>query len=206
MSEMRGNGAAPASAAALLPTGLAACRQFLAYLGRAELVLAGIGLAVVVVLSTAQALLRYAFGTSLWWAGEIAQYAVFVSYFLGVSYIFKTRQYILIEFVSYQLPIRVQMVFYCLAQVAAIVFAGGTIWLLFRFLPTLLNMRSPVLSLPAIIAPIPLAFASAAIVLTSLYYLVFGVWALANGVRGKDVAEIEAIALITTPLDDAEEW
>ena len=188
-----------------LPRGLAGFRRFLAYVGQVEIGLAVFGLVIVVVLSAAQSLLRYAFGTSLWWAGEIATDAVFLCYFLGISYVFKTRQYILIEFVSYQTPVRVQMLFYCIAQVLAVVFAGGTVWLLYLFLPTLLNMRTPVLNMPAFLVPIPLAVGSAMMVLTSLYYLAFAIWALVCGLPGSSVAEIEALALITAPLEDAEE-
>lgn len=205
MTEPSGANAADRSGA-ILPGGLAACRQFLAHVGQVELALAVVGLVLVVALSSAQALLRYAFGTSLWWAGEIAQYAAFMTYFFGVSYVYKTRQYVLIEFVSEQMPIRVQMIFYCIAQVLAIVFAGASVWLLYKFLPTMLNMRSPVLGLPGYLVPLPLGVASMLMVLTSLYYLSFGVWALARGIAGDSIAAIEAIALVTAPLEDAEEW
>jgi C4-dicarboxylate transporter, DctQ subunit len=205
MADLDGIGAT-ARAVADLPKELAVIRRFLSHIGTVEIVTAMAGLAITVVLSASQAFLRYTFGTSLWWAGEIIQYAVFASYFLGISYVFKTRQYILIEFVSTQFPLKLQLVFYCVAQVLAAVFAAGTVWLLYLFLPTLLNMQSPVLGLPAWILPIPLTLGSAMIVVTSLYYLAFGLWALAQGVAGDTLHEIESVALIAEPLKDAEEW
>ncbi len=205
MADAHGDGLA-ARPVATLPRELAGCRRFLFLVGKVEITIAIAGLVVTVALSASQALLRYAFGTSLWWAGEIIQYAVFASYFLGISYVFKTRQYILIEFVSRQAPLKLQLVFYCIAQVLAVVFAGGTVWLLYLFLPTLLNMQTPVLGLPAFILPIPLAVGSAMVVVTSLYYLAFACWALARGLTGESLHEIESVALITPPLEDAEEW
>ncbi len=205
MADTNGNGAT-APPVALLPKELAGIRRFLSLIGKVEIALAVVGLTITVALSASQALLRYAFGTSLWWAGEIIQYAVFAAYFFGVSYVFKTRQYILIEFVSAAAPLKLQLVFYCIAQVLAVVFAGSTVWLLYRFLPTLLNMQTPVLGLPAYLLPISLALGSAMIVVTSLYYLAFGIWALAKGVPGETLHQIEAVALIAAPLQDAEEW
>ena len=106
MVDLNEDGAAVRTVASL-PRELAAFRRFLSYVGKAEIVIA-MELAATVVLSTSQAFLRYTFGTSLWWSGEIVQYAVFSTYFFGISYAFKTRQYILIEFVSAMAPPKLQ--------------------------------------------------------------------------------------------------
>lgn len=183
-----------------LPKGLADFRRFLLVVGRIELWLAIVALLVVVALSTAQAGLRYSVGASLWWAQEIAENTIMVAYFLGVSYVFKTRQYIVIEFVSSIAPMRVQMILYIIAQILALLFAIGTLYLVYLFSPTLLNMTTPVLKLPAIITPAPLIVASAMIALTSVYYLSFAFWALISGVTGTSLDDIEAVALIDLPL------
>src|SRR5690606_10649934 len=99
-----------------LPRGLAVFRQLLAFIGRLELLLAILALVMVVAISAAQAFLRYFFGTSLWWAQEIAETAIMICYFLGISYVFKTRQEIYIEFVSSMLPVRMQLVLYMFEQ------------------------------------------------------------------------------------------
>ena len=186
-----------------LPRGLAVFRQLLRTIGRIELGLAIAALVVVVALSTAQAFLRYGMSASLWWAQEIAENTIMITYFFGVSYVFKTRQYIVIEFVSSIAPIRLQMVFYLIAQVLAFVFAIAVLWLVWLFSPTLMNMTTPVLKLPAVITPGPLIIASAMIALTSVYYLAFGVWALVTGLKGYVIEEIERRGIVLQPWEDA---
>ncbi|GAB5376504.1 MAG: hypothetical protein AcusKO_29660 [Acuticoccus sp.] len=46
-----------------------------------------------------------------------------------------------------------------------------------QFAPTLLGMRSPVLGVSGVLTGIPVGLAAAMIVLTSLYYLAFALWA-----------------------------
>lgn len=183
-----------------LPGGLAVFRRSLRFIGNVELVLAIIALIIVVVLSGAQALLRYAFGTSLWWAQEISENTILFSYFLGISYVFKTRQYVLIEFVSSKLPLRAQIVLYLFAQILTLVFAVGTLYLLYLFLPTLLNMRTPVLSLPGFIPPLPLLIGSAMMVVTTIYYFSVGIWAFGGGAPGTSLADWEEVFLVEQPL------
>ncbi len=187
-----------------LPRGLAGFRQFLHVVGRVELYLAIAALILVVTISTAQVCLRYTMGASLWWAQEIAENTIMVAYFLGISYVFKTRQYIVIEFVSGISPIRLQMAFYIAAQILAVVFAIGILYLVYLFAPTLMNMTTPILRLPAIITPAPLIVASAMIAVTSIYYLWFGFWVLASGISGATLDEIEEMALIDLPLVEEE--
>ena len=187
-----------------LPKGLAVCRRFLHRVGQAELVIAITALLVVVGLSFAQAFLRYTLGTSLWWAQEVAENTIIVSYFLGVSYVFKTRQYILIEFVSLLLPVRGQLLLYVFAQIVTAVFAAIMVVLVFQFAPTLLNMRTPVLALPAIISALPIATASAMMVATSFYYLAFALWALATGTHFGEMTDTERPGLVSRPLENIE--
>ena len=187
-----------------LPKGLAVCRRFLHRIGQAELTIATLALIVVVVLSFAQAFLRYTFGTSLWWAQEVAESTIVISYFLGVSYVFKTRQYILIEFVSLLLPVRGQLLLYVFAQIVTIVFTVALVVLVFQFAPTLLKMTTPVLRLPGIISALPIGIASALMVLTSLYYLAFALWALFSNALSGSMTETERLGLVTRPLEDLE--
>lgn len=161
-------------------------------------------LVVVVVLSGAQALLRYAFGASLWWAQEVAETLILLTYFLGVSYVFKARQYIVIEFLTIRFPIRVQAWLYVFAQVAAIAFAVIVVILVAQFAPRAMGMRSPVLGLPGILTFLPIAVGSALMALTSLYYLAFALWALARGRLGVTLAATEAPALVVAPLAKVE--
>lgn len=195
---------APSGEGVSLPEGLAVFRRFLRHVGHVELVVAIACLVVVVVLSAAQAMLRYLFGTSLWWSQDLMQVAIITSYFLGVSYVFKTRQYILIEFMVNMTPIRVQLLCYLVAQVLTAVFAVATIYLLYLFLPNMLAMRTPMLNLPGWLTPAPMGVASALMVVTTAYYFLFGLWALANRVEAESMTELERMALIEEPLEEVE--
>lgn len=188
----------PHSGGPALPPWLERTRRVLAVIGGIEMVLAVTALSVVVVLSGAQAILRYTIGASLWWSQEVAQLTILVAYFFGVSYVFKARQYILIEFVSAQFSMRVQLIFYIFAQVMTIVFALTTVVLIWRFAPLLMNMVTPTLRLPDLIRALPLGIASVMLALTSLYYLAFGIWALSRGITGSSLYEVEARALVAT--------
>ncbi len=192
----------PDGLSVILPRGLAAFRRLLRTIGNIELTLAVIALVVVILLSAAQTFLRYTFSASLWWAQEIAENTIMIAYFFGVSYVFKARQYIVIEFVNNIAPMRVQMVFYLVAQILAFIFCIALLWLVYLFSPTLFNMTTPVLKLPAYITPLPLIVASAMIALTSIYYLAYAVWAMAAGSTGSSLYEMEAAALIHDPWEE----
>lgn len=183
-----------------LPRGLADFRRLLRIIGLAELSIAAATLVLVVVLSATQTALRYFWGGSILWAQEVSEIAIISSYFFGISYVFKTRQYILIEFLAGALPLRAQLFMYILAQVLTIFFAVSVTWLFFLFLPTLFNMRTTLLSWPAWLLPAPIALACALIALTSVYYLVFGLWALREGGDAETLDELERAAVTNMPL------
>lgn len=191
--------AAPAVAYPPLPKGLAAFRQLLATIGRAELILAIGALAIVVGLSIAQASLRYLTDISLWWAQEVAELTVLVTYFFGISYVFKTRQEIFIELLTTTFPMPLQLVLYMFEQFLALVFALALVWLIWLFLPTMFNMQSPVLKLSGAVTYIPLALSSLSIAATSVYYCAFGFWAFRNRVDGRRLGDVEAHGLILRP-------
>ena len=182
-----------------LPKGLAGFRRLLAHIGRVEVTLAIIALTIVVALSTSQALLRYFLGTSLWWAQEVAEVTVLVTYFLGISYVFKTRQEIFIEFLSAMLPIRMQILLYMLEQLFAFAFAVALLWLMVLFVPTMFNLQSPVLKISGFWTYVPLALSTVSIAVTSVYYCLFGLWAYRNRLEGKLITDVEAHGLVLRP-------
>ena len=197
-------GSLPGEGPASLPAGLAVFRRLLAWIGRAELMAAIAALVAVVLLSATQAFLRYFVGASLWWAQEIAETLILVCYFFGISYVFKTRQEIVIEFLSAMAPLRLQVLLFVLEQLFVLAFVITVVWLTHRFSPTMFNMQTPVLKLPAAVTFAPLVVASLMMALTALYYLGFGLWALRNGGPATTLAEIEARGLILRPwLDEA---
>ncbi|WP_029066087.1 TRAP transporter small permease [Labrenzia sp. DG1229] len=185
-----------------LPSPLQRTRRLLRLVGKAELIVAIVALVLVVTLSGVQAILRYTLDVSLWWAQESAQLTILVAYFFGASYVFKARQYILVEFFCHLFNIRVQMAFYVLAQVLTTIFAITTVALLVRFAPLLLTTYTPMLRLPELLKMAPLAIASAMIALTSLYYLAFALWAFFSKVEGDSVDEIERLALLARPMEE----
>lgn len=197
-----------ADGAVKLPRGLAVFRRLLHVIGQIELSLAITALVIVVAISSTQTILRYLFSTSMWWSQEVMEIAILLSYFFGVSYVFKTRQYILIEFVASKLPTRFQLVLYVAAQVLTIAFAGLIAWMFYLLFPTLLNMRTTVLGWPGWLSPLPLAIASVMLVLTSFYYLLFALWALTRGWNkawgAASLSEIERHALTNEPADEIE--
>lgn len=184
-----------------MPRGLALLRQFLAVIGRAELMLAIVALIVVVALSATQAFLRYVGGWSLWWAQEVAECTILVTYFLGISYVFKTRQEIYIEFVAMLTPMRVQILMFIVEQVVSMIFALALLWLIGLFLPVMLNMQTPLLKMPGWLPFAPLIFSTVMIGLTSLYYCAFGIWSLNRSSAATSLAEIEAPGLILRPWE-----
>src|SRR5690606_41622564 len=126
-----------------LPRGLAVFRQLLAFIGRLELLLAILALVMVVAISAAQAFLRYFFGTSLWWAQEIAETALMICYFPGISYVFTTRQDIYLQFVSSMLPVRLQLVLNLVEQPLGVASTGSLRELAYLFSPTPFNRQTP---------------------------------------------------------------
>lgn len=191
-----------------LPKGLAVFRRFLHIVGKIEISLAITALIIVVAISSAQTILRYLFATSMWWSQEVMEIAILMTYFLGISYVFKTRQYILIELLSSKVPVRMQLIFYVIAQLLTIAFSGMIAWMFFLLMPTLLNMRTTVLGWPGWLTPLPLVTASVMLVVSSIYYFLFGMWALTRGWNkqwsASSLNEIERHVLTNEPSEDVE--
>ena len=122
---MTGNGAAAGPGGGSGLTGdLAGLRRVLALVGIAELWLAVAAFAAVVLLTIVQVGLRYFFEGSLWWAQEVSQMMILVAYFQGIAYAFKTRQYIVINFLADRLSRAAQLCCYLFAQLLVVVFCG----------------------------------------------------------------------------------
>ncbi|MBL4811056.1 MAG: TRAP transporter small permease subunit [Rhodobacteraceae bacterium] len=182
-----------------LPRGLAKFRRLLHIIGKIEITAAICALVFVVALSATQTILRYLFATSMWWTQEVVEISILACYFFGISYVFKTRQYILIEFLSSKGSIKFQLALYMLAQIFAIIFTGLITWMFYLFLPTLINMRSTILGWPGWLGPLPLVIASIMMVLTSIYYFLFGLWAFGQEWDETSLDGVERHALTNIP-------
>ncbi|WP_308918127.1 TRAP transporter small permease [Jannaschia sp. LMIT008] len=183
----------------VLPAGLRWVRAALHWIGRCELAVAALLLAAVIALSAAQALLRYAFGTSIWWAQEVGLTAVMGSYFLGASYVFKSRQYIVIEFLTERLPHPAAAWLYVVVQIATATTCIVIVAQFVAFAPTLGVLRTPILGIPKLYPTMPLIACLVLIVPTSLYYAAAALAYARQAGAFDSIARMEAAILLNEP-------
>ena len=199
---MTGNGAAagPGGGAGLTED-LAGLRRVLAWVGIAELWLAVAAFAAVVLLTIVQVGLRYFFEGSLWWAQEVSQMMILVAYFQGIAYAFKTRQYIVIDFLAERLPPAAQLYCYLFAQLLVVVFCGVVLVEGTAILPRQYLMLTYILHIPRMYLGLPLLFAAVSMIGTSVYYALV-VWRAARREPGAAPPDIEAQRLVSQPVGE----
>ena len=199
---MTGNGAAagPGGGAGLTED-LAGLRRVLAWVGIAELWLAVAAFAAVVLLTIVQVGLRYFFEGSLWWAQEVSQMMILVAYFQGIAYAFKTRQYIVIDFLAERLPPAAQLYCYLFAQLLVVVFCGVVLVEGVAILPRQYLMLTYILHIPRMYLGLPLLFAAVSMIATSVYYALV-VWRAARREPGAAPPDIEAQRLVSQPVGE----
>jgi TRAP-type C4-dicarboxylate transport system permease small subunit len=160
-------------------------------LGRAELVVTLAAFAGVVALVSVQVALRFLFAYGLVWAQEVAQLLILVAYFLGTSYVYKARHYLLIGIVFDRLPERLRILLYLAAQALTAVFCLMLFVELCGLAPAQLRMKTYILQVPRFYSSLPLLIGSASMDLTAIYYgartgLAARTWG------GRTLGEIEA--------------
>ncbi len=154
-------------------------RRLLRLLGQAELAVALVAFCGVIGLVSAQVLLRFAFDYGVVWIQEVAQLAILVAYFFGTSYVFKTRQYLVITLVFDRLAAPARIPLYVAAQVLTAAFCLLLVVQLLGLAPGQLRMRTFVLHIPRFYASVPLLIASASMAVTAIYF------GLAVGLRAR---------------------
>jgi len=159
--------------------------------GLLELSVAVTAFTAVVLINILQITLRYGFATSIFWVQEISQLLMLVAYFIGASCVFRARHYVIVELLVERLTPRRQLHAYALAQLLTVVFCAVILLEALRELPRLMTVHSVILHLPKAYAYLPLAVASASMILTTAYYGL-AVWRLAPGAPERSVAELEA--------------
>lgn len=184
-----------------LPGDLAGFRRVLGYVGIAELWLAAGAFAAVVLLTIVQVILRYFFAASLWWAQEVSQMMILVAYFQGAAYIFKTRQYVVIDFLVERLPAAAQLHCYLFSQLLIVAFCGVVLVEGIGILPRQHLMLTYILHIPRMYLGLPLLFAATSMIATSVYYALV-VWRAAHRGPGAAVSAIEAQRLIRQPVSE----
>ena len=169
-------------------------RLFLGWLGTVELVVAVTAFVLVVVLSALQIVLRSVFNTSIIWVQEVAQLGMLISYFIGAAYLYKQRQYMLVEFFVEKLRPRAQMILYLVAQALTFLFAVIMVVQIIEIAPAQLRMRTFLLRLPRFYSSLPVLIGSVSLALLSVYYAVAALQAGAFGGAVISIPELEAQA------------
>ena len=196
------DGAAAGAGGGSDPTGdLAGFRRVLALVGIAELWLAVAAFAAVVLLTIVQVGLRYFFDASLWWAQEVSQMMILVAYFQGIAYAFKTRQYIVINFLAERLSPAAQLRCYLFAQLLVVVFCGVVLIEGVAILPRQYLMLTYILHIPRMYLGLPLLLAAVSMIATSVYYAL-AVWRASRREPGAVVPDIEARHLVVQPVGE----
>ena len=180
---------------------LARFRRVLARVGIAELWLAVAAFAAVVLLTIVQVGLRYFFDASLWWAQEVSQMMILVAYFQGIAYAFKTRQYIVIDFLAERLSPAAQLYCYLFAQLLVVVFCGVVLVEGVAILPRQYLMLTYILHIPRMYLGLPLLFAAVSTIATSVYYAL-AVWRASRREPGAAAPDIEARRLVSQPVGE----
>ena len=193
------NDASPPSGGGRQTEGPARFRRALGRVGTVELWLALVAFTAVVCLTIVQVTLRYGFAGAIWWAQEVSQMMIMVSYFLGASYVYKTRQYIIISLVFDLFPGRLQLHIYLLTQMLIIGFCGVIVFQLISIAESQLSMRTVILHIPRFYGTLPLMFASISMIATAVYYaLAVGREAAAR--PGDGLPGLESRLLISHPV------
>jgi TRAP-type C4-dicarboxylate transport system permease small subunit len=159
-----------AAAADAEPPALAALRRGLAWLGRVELTLAVVAFAAVAALAIWQVILRYGFAGSIWWAQEVSQLAMLVAYFLGIAYVAKANQDIVVQFVVAGLPRRWRLRLYVAIQALIVAFCLVVAVTGALLAPQQLRFRTYILNIPRFYSTLPLILASLSMAATAAYF------------------------------------
>jgi C4-dicarboxylate transporter DctQ subunit len=107
---------------------LGGLRTVLQATGRFELFTSKILMSWIVVVTGASILLRYGFNYSLHWSQEITLLSAQYLYFLGAAYIFKTGEYIIMDFIFQRLPERLKLPTAVVIHVLMLLFLVVAVW------------------------------------------------------------------------------
>jgi TRAP-type C4-dicarboxylate transport system permease small subunit len=167
---------------------MAVFRKFLAAIGFAELWIALLAFIFVIVLTMIQVGYRYIFAGSIWWAQEVAQLAMLVAYFFGISYVYKAKQDIIVGFLLKRLARGTQVTLAVVGQLIIAAFCVVIVYTGLELAPSQLVFFTYILNIPRFYSTLPLIIASASMALTAVYYA-----AVAFQSRNLNAEEAEAL-------------
>jgi C4-dicarboxylate transporter DctQ subunit len=140
-----------------------AIRTALSLFDRIEEIFMGAALAFMTVLTFAQVVLRYAFGTGLVWSLEATTYTFAWLVLVGMSYGVRTQAHIAVDLLTARLPPRAARAAAVLAFAAAIAYCALMIYGSGLFVERLMTLGNEARDIPlkrwALTAIMPLAFA-----------------------------------------------
>ena len=178
-----------------LPKGLAASRRVLRQIGRAELAIAVVSFSAVVVLNIIEISLRYALNRSIWWSQEVSLLLMMVAYYVGISCVFRMRQYVTIDILVERLPPATQRYAYYFAQLCTVIFCLVALSAGFIMVPRLLTAYTVILHVPQFYMTLPLLWALASMTATTLYYGL-AVWYGGGQMKDKPLVMFESELLV----------
>jgi TRAP-type C4-dicarboxylate transport system permease small subunit len=161
----------PAGSGGPLPADLCFLRRALAGVAVAEIGVCVLALACICVINAIGVVLRYGFNSSLIWSGEVSGLLASVMTFCGIGLIYKTRSYIVLEFVFRTLPSPLQRALAILTWCGVLIFGLVIAWNGVALYP--IQSRSPtfILELPRFLYTVPVIYGGISLSLTSAYYL-----------------------------------
>jgi len=151
---------------------MAAFRKVLVAIGFVELWVAMVAFVFVIVLTMIQVGYRYLFAGSIWWAQEIAQLAMLIAYFLGIAYVYKAKQDIIVGLLLKRLPRRMQVALALFAQIVIAAFCVVLVVTGLELAPSQLVFFTYILNIPRFYSTLPLIIASASMAVTAVYYAI----------------------------------
>jgi len=178
-----------------LPRWLATSRRGLRQIGRTELAIAVVSFSSVVVLNIIEISLRYALNQSIWWSQEVSLLLMMVAYYVGISCVFRMRQYVTIDILVERLPAAAQRYAYYFAQLCTVIFCLVALAAGFSMVPRLLTAYTVILHVPQFLMTLPLLWALASMTATTLYYGL-AVWYGRGQMKDKTLVMFESELLV----------
>lgn len=142
----------------------------LVLLGWVELAITVAAFTSVIVLVSAQIFFRYVFDVGLVWVQEVCQLLILTAYFFGISYVFKSRRYLIVSIAFDRFPEGVKLPLYIGCQVLTAAFCAMLFFELLGIAPQQLYMKTYILHIPRFYSSLPLLLASISMTLTAVYY------------------------------------
>ena len=144
----------------------------LGLLGWIELAITVAAFTSVIVLVSAQIFFRYVLDVGLVWVQEVSQLLILTAYFFGISFVFKSRRYLIVSILFDRFPEAAKLPLYIGCQVLTAAFCAMLFVELLGIAPQQLYMKTYILHIPRFYSSLPLLLASISMTLTAVYYTV----------------------------------